>query len=745
MKPNFALTFSSEGLRLLQRAPSGWLLVGDVGFDAPDLPAEMAELRASAARLEPSALYTKLVIPNDQIKFLTVPSSAKTEAEAEADAAKALVGATPYDLPDLAFDWAMDDGQLFIAAVARETLLEAESFAKEHKFAPVSFVALPEQSTFAGEPFFGVAKSARNLTPAIDSVTRDLQPIHVIGMAELPEAEPEPTPDPIPAPEPQPEPQPVPEPEPETATAEAPAPAPEEPEAEDTAPDALLQEIEEASEPEPAPAPLAFSSVRASREAPAATSKPVAAPKDVLDSVTSPAVIAPDTSAPVPAPAARKGKLTLTPPKPDKPEAIAPTVKDDKPQNLTLFGLRKPATDPQEVGGKPKHLGLALTAVLLLFMVIMAIWASFISEDGLAGLFGRSAEEVQVAAIPDGATEEELAEAADVEPAGDVSEGPNAPAATEAIALPDLPHVPSPEEAEQSYIATGIWQVAPDQPLSPEAGGAADVYLASIDPTVARVDAVALPDVGAQHDLPPQQRLNPVAAGTTYDLDERGLVKATPEGALTPDGITVYAGRPALVPPKTPTRFEQTPSLEEATRLSKKRPLARPDNLQEKTERDQLGGRSRTELAALRPRLRPETAKQLAERDETPTARAVALSLKPKTRPSGFSGIVKKVTASQKDNVRTASAPAASPGIPSSASVARQATVKNALNLRHVNLIGVYGKASDRRALIRLSSGRYKKVKIGDRIDGGKVAAISETELRYVKNGRNVVLKMPRG
>lgn len=742
MKPNFALTFSSEGLRLLQRAPSGWLLVGDVGFDAEDLPAEMAALRANAARLEPSALFTKLVVPNDQIKFLTVPSTAKTEAEAEADAAQALEGATPYDLADLAFDWAMDDGQLFIAAVARQTLLEAESFANEHQFAPVSFVALPEQSTFAGEPFFGVAKSARNLTPAIDSVTRDLQPIHVIGAAEIPE------PEPAPLPEPEPQPTPDPEPEPKQDPAADAAALPQEPETKDAPSEALTQEIKEASEPDPAPvaAPLAFSSVRASREAPAAPGKPFKAPKDVMDSVTSP-VVAPDTSTPVPAATARKGKLTLTPPAPPKPETpkTAPAPKTDKPQNLTLFGLRKPATDPQEIGGKPKNLGLALTAALLLFMVIIAIWASFISEDGLAGLFGRSSEEVQVAAIPDGATDEELAEAADVEPAGDVSQGPNAPAATEAIALPDLPHLPSPEEAEQSYIATGIWQIAPEQPLSPEAGDAADVYLASIDPTVAGVDAIALPDVGAQHDLPPQQRLNPVAAGTTYDLDERGLVKATPEGALTPDGITVFAGPPALVPPKTPTRFEQSPSLEEETRLATKRPLARPDNLQEKTERGQLGGRSRTELAALRPRLRPETDKQKAERDETPTAQAVALSLKPKTRPSGFSSIVKKTTRTKKETVRTASAPAASPGIPSSASVARQATVKNALNLRQVNLIGVYGKASNRRALIRLSSGRYKKVKIGDRIDGGKVAAISESELRYVKNGRNVVLKMPRG
>ena len=69
--------------------------------------------------------------------------------------------------------------------------------------------------------------------------------------------------------------------------------------------------------------------------------------------------------------------------------------------------------------------------------------------------------------------------------------------------------------------------------------------------------------------------------------------------------------------------------------------------------------------------------------------------------------------------------------------------MKNAINLRKVNLIGVYGKPSSRRALIRLSNGRYQKVSVGDRLDGGRVAAIDTTELRYTKNGRNVVLKMP--
>ncbi|MGK7754360.1 hypothetical protein [Roseovarius sp. C03] len=65
--------------------------------------------------------------------------------------------------------------------------------------------------------------------------------------------------------------------------------------------------------------------------------------------------------------------------------------------------------------------------------------------------------------------------------------------------------------------------------------------------------------------------------------------------------------------------------------------------------------------------------------------------------------------------------------------------------MRQVNLIGVYGSNSNRRALVRLANGSYKKVKVGDRLDGGRVAAIGTSELRYVKSGRSVTLTMPRG
>ena len=82
------------------------------------------------------------------------------------------------------------------------------------------------------------------------------------------------------------------------------------------------------------------------------------------------------------------------------------------------------------------------------------------------------------------------------------------------------------------------------------------------------------------------------------------------------------------------------------------------------------------------------------------------------------------------------------PDLPTTITVAKQATVKNAINLSKVSLIGVYGSSANRRALVRMPNGKFLKVKIGDQLDGGKVAAIGDNEVSYVKHGRTIVLKM---
>jgi hypothetical protein len=93
--------------------------------------------------------------------------------------------------------------------------------------------------------------------------------------------------------------------------------------------------------------------------------------------------------------------------------------------------------------------------------------------------------------------------------------------------------------------------------------------------------------------------------------------------------------------------------------------------------------------------------------------------------------------------VAASAAPASA--IPTHASVARRATVENVLALNRISLVGVFGAEGARRALVRLPSGRFEKVALGDRLDGGRVQAIQDGRVIYVRGGRAYSLEMPRG
>ncbi|MDX2482894.1 MAG: hypothetical protein QNK42_04460 [Pseudodonghicola sp.] len=944
MKPGFALSLSFEGISLLHRAAGGWRRVGDVTLDVPDLTVALKDLRDKALRLQPEGLSCKLIIPNDQIRYLTLETG-RDEGEARRTKVRAaLDGATPYAVNDLVFDISVEGQLTHVAAVARDTLAEAEAFAIEHHFNPVSFVAIPGDQSFLGEPYFGAAKNAGNTQVEPDGVA-----VVVTGPAVVPD----------------PEQAPKATAKPEGAT--QPDAGPKAP----SAPDQEQKPPPEPAPPEPAPPAVGFSSRRGkddtNRTAPAlsgatrgaqpdaahpapaiaghstgetggatkskavkgkaaegtsggaaAISKP-AIPKPIVSKPASKAVPKPvpgptatTTTADTPPsdPKAAAGKpargaailnrakarlirskptkpgpkpATPTPPKPapPKPTPVKPVPANPTPQpiaqppadqgfaavtpvsepprdeseRMTVFGAR-PA---QRTGGKPRHLGLILTALLLLFLAAVAAWATFGPEGGFARLFSSPTDQQETATDPvsDPAPNSALPKDAgqgpeiDSSPEGGSDTGPvltqpplvsavppqtptvdpsptlsatdsavldalrkdsgisqPAPldrtpldtAALDAAQMPETdsdleaelepePEVPSDPTSDQTgdlandltdsdtlYAATGIWTTAPDTPAPPSIIGMDDIYVASIDRTDLSQDAVALPAPG---DLATDAALNgvtsPAAAGTAFALDAQGLVAATPEGTITPDGITVYQGRPPVVPPATPPRVSPADdAAQEADvlrlRLAGFRPRPRPGDLVEQSERTQLGGRSRAELGGLRPRTRPASAQQTAAiaaavasataatDGDAPstasglpsaTAQAVASAPPPKARPREFQQTVRNSERASigipSTQTAAAVAPATvTPSIPSSASVARQATLDNAINLRRVNLIGIYGTAANRRALVRLASGRYKKVKVGDSIDGGRVVAIGESQLQYQKGSRNHTLKMPQ-
>jgi hypothetical protein len=821
MKPNFALSLSFEGIRLLHRAADGWRVVGDVGLDSADLAGELAVLRTKASDLSVGGVRTKLIIPNDQIKYISLDTGEQDLSERTRLAIDALVGATPYNVEDLAYAVSADGPRTHIAAVARETLAEAEVFAQEHRFHPVSWVAIPEDGLFRGEPFFGQTKGAAQLigdsvveaddtkTVTIGSVITDTGPAITPDESEIDHAvalnEAEDVP----------------------ATADV----PDEIQIDQTSKiegvadptlateNAIEEELtDKAVVPIEAPAsrklvsdttsqtPIETSAVVgfASRRAPEGKTPSLSGARRDISTVdviaaTVPLIeeepeAAPLVVAEVPEPRITAGFLSRR--KKPKSDAIpAPSAVTTKPsteaQRLTIFGARKP-DKKTAVGGKPRFLGLVLTAVLLLFLAGVAAWASVFMDEGLARFFG-GPNERSIATAPAGlapAPEEDtplvttasLSDGLSSEDAA-VLDALRTPQSDPVVVLPEL----SPQELAANYAVTGIWAKAPEVPQPAALIPIDDIYVASIDPVSSANDAVALPDVRAfDTDRGLGKQSTPVAAGTAFALGPNGLVIPTLNGAISPDGVTVYLGRPSSVPPKTPVRLIKPENTDPAlTAIAKLRPQPRPENLVEQNERSSNGGLSRTELAEQRPRSRPALARaeitpeveaetQTAQTDAAtaaaaaslaalPSAResiieglanpqAVRASTRPDGRPRNFARIVKRAIAKQpKDETgqgtRVASVAPRTviPKIPSSASVAKSATVKNAINLRAVNLIGVYGKPSSRRALVRLSNGRYQKVKVGDRIDGGRVSAIGDAELRYKKGSRNLTLKMPKG
>lgn len=764
MKPGFALSLSLEGIALLHRAADGWRVVGDVSLDAPDLTGTLEQLRQRAIEIDPRGPVCKLIIPNDQIRYLSVAATASDDDGNRDLALAALATATPYSLDELAFDLSLGANNTQIAAVARATLFEAEQFATEHGFEPVSFVAIPDETEFDGEPCFGTASRVTD----VGNVERDDEPVTIVGTAAEP-----PLPD-----------------DPSTAEDD-----PVEPDTSDAPPDEVsepahfISRRSKVDAPSTAP-PLAGATRSAAVAPPVEPVQPAPSVVDVSDAEdaiptplsdeddtgkpaqdeTEPAVTTPDAPS-----GARSGPVIIRPEEisdtpPSLPPASQPEFEPkDEAARMTVFGARERVA----VGGKPRHLGLILMAGLLLFLAGVAVWAALFLEDGLAGLFDDSPAATEQAAVPAPLapsvqssapaspstglpTTGEDVEIARIDP--DTATPGNTDPVGVTDAAPETPETPGADDPRTSqqdearYAASGVWQRAPVVPETPEIVDLNSLYEVSVDRTDLAQDAVALPSMPElDTDQPLDSVTAPAAAGTTFALGEDGLVIPSPEGTLTPEGIRVFQGKPPVTPPPTPTRFEAEPDLDAGRdRLAGLRPKLRPTDLVEQTERTRLGGLTRAELGKVRPKSRPRTQKQEAERDETPTAQAIVVSRTPKARPRNFGAKVattRKKTAGPSSQVAAATvAPqTVSPRIPSSASVARRATLDNAINLRRINLIGVYGTPSNRRALVRLPSGRYKKVKVGDRVDGGRIVAIGDSELRYQKSGRNVTLKMPRG
>ena len=126
-----------------------------------------------------------------------------------------------------------------------------------------------------------------------------------------------------------------------------------------------------------------------------------------------------------------------------------------------------------------------------------------------------------------------------------------------------------------------------------------------------------------------------------------------------------------------------------------------------------------------RPRVRPDIIEVIAAKSQIFSDNQLGQSVKPKIRPKFRKRIVASAATKK--------------------SIVKLATQKNAINKRKLNVLSIYSRGSEKRAIVLFPTGQTKLVKVGDTLDGGRVAAIGTTEIRYIKGGNNLVLKIPQG
>jgi hypothetical protein len=365
MKPTFALDFRDGQITLLHRTSRGWSLVGSATFGAPDFDDALAYLRSTAMGLSPRGITTKLILPEDQILYTTVEVGSADPTRRRRLIRLGLEGRTPYPVDDLAWDWSGEGDEVQVAVIARETMAEAESFAVEHRFNPVSFVAVPPEGAFAGEPFFGMTAHASQVLGEGEKVERDTHPVvQVLAEAAKPEAGPAITEADFIAPEPDlrdlPE-------EEEPSAPETPAIA-----AQVVHPVAAAQ----ASLPLAEPAPVEPVKAEPAKVEPAKVEPPKAAPVQAAPVQAAPAQAAPaaqpelaeapmavdveDDLPPAPAPAvlaARKGerpvKVTeLTAAELNASDLTKTDTRSTDPEPGKIGGVSRPGASPAALGAK---------------------------------------------------------------------------------------------------------------------------------------------------------------------------------------------------------------------------------------------------------------------------------------------------------------------------------------------------------------------------------------------------------
>lgn len=170
-KPNFALDLSNEGVALWHRASGGgWTVLGQVGLDAPDLPEQIRAMRdqvMNGATGTTRSRRTVVRIPRSEVMLSKVSLGVFEDEAAERHGLKQIEKISPLPMEDVAYDLGEKGfGNMApVGIIARQTLIEAEGFAKTHGFDTIYFTTQYSEREFPREPRFYLTDQAKSARP----------------------------------------------------------------------------------------------------------------------------------------------------------------------------------------------------------------------------------------------------------------------------------------------------------------------------------------------------------------------------------------------------------------------------------------------------------------------------------------------------------------------------------------------------------------------------------------------------
>ena len=711
------------------------MCVGDVSLDDPNLSDHLAMLRRTALELEKGGVTTKLVIPNSQILYTEVHAPGPDVNAQIVQIREGLDGKTPYDVNDLVFDWRSHGQSAQVAVVLRDSLNEAESFAIQHGFNPVSFVSIPEFGTFDGEPFFGATGHAASLLGHGEEVEPDPNPMIILGTdqphwkvkadgvrqrresaATVHQSHQTPL------------------------SAHGPRRSPTEmtPHIGQSAPVAVKPQMPMTDSQKAIRLPL--------RGDQGLTRMPVTSPRIAGSGDT------PGQDGTAGSNAGRNARLRSS-----ALPSGGQSTQTDRYRKLgppsSVAGIQGERTifashHPTRVGRLPRLAIVLLTLLLVIGICVgMLFWISPGPIETGSTQFQDSRNSSQTA---DGNPASTLENDEVVQPptTDRIVEEPTGTPSTQSVrtlaagwasdtvsSFPDVSENPPPDrilvpppsiaESERIYVETGIWPLDPVQPVGMVGyGRIGDIYVANMDRVASPASATTGPEgsfetAGANLTLARGSGQPEDNGSYRQDLVDGLSTEVSGDGSDAPNRVSSQVTVNVQEAPDSPTELQ--PAVEHSAISEALQGIpALLDQEQLQLSTASFSGDASDES--------PEEGSNLA----------VAVSPLPVTRPEGLHLVANHRAVSEvKDRVGATA---------QHTSFASQATQRNAIDLGKINLIGTYGPTGERYALVRLSSSQIiKDIKIGDWIDGGRVTAIGASELHYVRNGQSITLRLPAG